>query len=194
MNFAQCWFIFCPFLVHSCSTISPFFVQFWIGCFVHYCQFLIRILSVLGRFLSITDNFLVHFCSLALFQSMRFYLETIQIHSRYNTFLKANFDNWTADEDFQLLSAVKANKSGDWKGVSGSFISRTRSQCRQRFYFIRRYYKKDTERSTHFSLTKIPYDKKESVQKKRQQELYIKLEEKVGEFLRLNKVESNWSS
>ena len=115
----------------------------------------------------------------------------MQIHSRYNTFLKANFDNWTADEDFQLITAVRENKMGDWKGVSQSFSSRTRSQCRQRFYFIRRSYHKDTQRSTNFSLQHIPYENKESRQKKRQQELYAKLEEKVGEFLRLNKVESN---
>ena len=114
----------------------------------------------------------------------------MQIHSRYNTFLKANFDNWTAEEDYQLLKAVKetSNKS-DWKSVANAFDNkRTRSQCRQRFYFIHRSYKQ----SSNFSLQQIPYSgSKESRQKKRQQELYAKLEEKVGEFLRANSVASN---
>ena len=112
----------------------------------------------------------------------------MQIHSRYNTFLKANFDNWTSEEDFQLLKAVKESQMSDWKSVAQAFGSkRTRSQCRQRFHYIHRSYKQ----ASNFSLQQIPYGNKESRQKKRQQELYAKLEEKVGEFLQTHKVQSN---
>ena len=76
----------------------------------------------------------------------------------------------------------------DWKSVAQAFGSkRTRSQCRQRFHYIHRSYKQ----ASNFSLQQIPYGNKESRQKKRQQELYAKLEEKVGEFLQTHKVQSN---
>ena len=41
----------------------------------------------------------------------------MQIHSRYNTFLKANFENWTEDEDMKLLQMVKTKASNNWKGI-----------------------------------------------------------------------------
>ena len=41
----------------------------------------------------------------------------MQIHSRYNTFLKANFENWTQEEDFHLLKTVREKGSKDWKGI-----------------------------------------------------------------------------
>ena len=112
----------------------------------------------------------------------------MQIHSRYNTFLKANFDNWTSDEDYQLLKAVKKSQMSDWKSVAQAFGNkRTRSQCRQRFHYIHRSYKQ----TSNFSLQQISYDNKESRQKMRQQKLYTNLDEKVGEFLRTHKVQSN---
>ena len=60
----------------------------------------------------------------------------MQIHSRFNTFLKANFENWTQEEDLQLLEKVKEKGTKDWKQIANEFQSRTRSQCRQRFYYI----------------------------------------------------------
>ena len=60
----------------------------------------------------------------------------MQIHSRFNTFLKANFENWTQEEDLMLLACVRQKGTKDWRAIASEFQSRTRSQCRQRFYYI----------------------------------------------------------
>ena len=110
----------------------------------------------------------------------------MQIHSRYNTFLKANFENWIQNEDVKLLATVKAKGEKDWVSVANEFANRTRSQCRQRFYYIHKWYKK----STNFSLSFLPYTDLDGRQKTKQQELYRKLNEKVDEFLRQNRIKS----
>ena len=60
----------------------------------------------------------------------------MQIHSRFNTFLKANFENWTQEEDLKLLGIVRKRGTKEWKVIANDFKNRTRSQCRQRFYYI----------------------------------------------------------
>ena len=109
----------------------------------------------------------------------------MQIHSRYNTFLKANFENWTQDEDIKLLATVKDKGEKDWVAIANEFKYRTRSQCRQRFYYIHKWYK----RSSNFSLASLPYSDNETKQKTKQQELYRKLNQKVEEFLGSHKIQ-----
>ena len=60
----------------------------------------------------------------------------MQIHSRFNTFLKANFENWTEEEDMKLLASVRKRGHKQWKVIANDFQNRTRSQCRHRFFYI----------------------------------------------------------
>ena len=113
----------------------------------------------------------------------------MQIHSRYNTFLKVNFENWTADEDIDLLQMVKIKGANDWKSISADFPNRTRSQCRQRFHLICHNFKKSKDK---FSLSQLAYSEEESVQKKRQNDLYKNVNERVSDFLRrFNNINEN---
>jgi len=57
-----------------------------------------------------------------------------QIHSRYNNFLKVNFDSWTPKDDFKLLELVKKHDAKNWVKVAKEFETKTRTQCRNRFY------------------------------------------------------------
>ena len=113
----------------------------------------------------------------------------MQIHSRYNTFLKVNFENWTADEDIDLLQMVKVKGANDWKSISADFPNRTRSQCRQRFHLICHNFRKSKDK---FSLSQLAYSEEESVQKKRQNDLYKTVNERVSDFLRkFNNINEN---
>ena len=66
----------------------------------------------------------------------------MQIHSRFNTFLKANFDNWTYEEDHKLLQIVREQGPKEWVKISLNFATRTRTQCRQRWFYIHKLYKR----------------------------------------------------
>lgn len=113
----------------------------------------------------------------------------MQIHSRYNTFLKVNFENWTADEDIDLLQMIKLKGANDWKSISADFPNRTRSQCRQRFHLICHNFRKSKDK---FSLSQLAYSEEESVQKKRQNDLYKTVNERVSDFLRkFNNINEN---
>lgn len=109
----------------------------------------------------------------------------VQIHSRYNTFLKANFDRWTQDEDMRLLNAVKEMGDKDWRAIAARFSRRTRSQCRTRFMYIFKTYQKS---NSQFSLHQLTYSTEESLQKRKQVDVYNKLEAKVNEFLQQHRV------
>lgn len=109
----------------------------------------------------------------------------MQIHSRFNTFLKANFENWSQQEDFQLLQAVKAKGFKNWKAVADDFNDRTRSQCRQRWYYIHKWYKRS---ANNFSLKSLPYSEMDTKPKMRQKMLYKKLNDRVDEFLKQHRV------
>lgn len=106
----------------------------------------------------------------------------MQIHSRFNTFLKANFDNWSQDEDMELLRACQEKGTKDWVAIAGAFQNRTRSQCRQRWYYIHKSYKRCT--NSPFSLNSLAYSEVASKPKLYQRELYGKLNTRVDDFLK----------
>ena len=106
----------------------------------------------------------------------------IQIHSRFNTFLNANFQAWGQQEDINLLQLVKEKGYRDWAEKAKHFENRTRSQCRNRFHVI---YKMFQLQPNTFNLSKMKYRSREEItlQGRRQKSLYDNLEKKVNLFL-----------
>ena len=106
----------------------------------------------------------------------------IQIHSRFNTFLNANFQSWSQKEDLHLLQLVKEKGYRVWAEISKNFETRTRSQCRNRFHII---YKMFQLQPNNFDLTKMKYrsNSETTLQGRRQKLLYDNLEKKVNLFL-----------
>ena len=67
----------------------------------------------------------------------------IQLHCRFNSFIKANHLPWTEAEDIALLEQVRLHGLGDWVLVASELgNTRTRAQLRQRFLHIYRNFKK----------------------------------------------------
>ena len=107
-----------------------------------------------------------------------------QIHSRYNTFLKANFATWTNEENQRLLECVKKHGTKNWTKIAEEVGgSKTRTQCRNRFNSIYRKYLKNPD---DFNLSKV---KNSSLQNRRQEELHAKLDEQLERFLRAQQAE-----
>ena len=107
-----------------------------------------------------------------------------QIHSRYNTFLKANFATWTTEENQRLLECVKLHGTKNWTKIAEEVGgSKTRTQCRNRFNSIYRKYLKNPD---DFNLAKV---KNSSLQSRRQDELHAKLDEQLDRFLRAQQAE-----
>ena len=106
----------------------------------------------------------------------------IQIHSRFNTFLNANFIPWSHEEDLKLLKLVREKGYHVWSEISKAFDGRTRSQCRNRFYVV---YKLFQLRPETFDLNKMKYRAygETTLQERRQRLLYENLEQKVNSFL-----------
>lgn len=105
----------------------------------------------------------------------------MQIHSRYNTFLRTDFQEWDEDDDQKLLQLVKEHGSKDWVKIANQLEGKNRTQCRNRFQLIYKAYVRDQEQ---FHLNKL---KNSSLQRKRQRTLYTRLEDKLGEFLEAQK-------
>ena len=107
-----------------------------------------------------------------------------QIHSRYNTFLKANFATWTTEENQRLLECVKKHGTKNWTKIAQEVSgSKTRTQCRNRFNSIYRKYLKNPD---DFNLAKV---KNSDLQSRRQDELHAKLDEQLERFLSAQQAE-----
>ena len=106
-----------------------------------------------------------------------------QIHSRFHSFLKADFRRFSHKEDAELLKLVKIHGTKDWKKVSECLSSkRTRGQCRLRFLKIYGEFVKDPSR---FSLAKCrkAMDGSPSLSWRRQKSVYDFCEKKINSFI-----------
>ena len=114
----------------------------------------------------------------------------IQIHSRFNTFLNANFQSWTREEDVKLLQLVKEKGYRVWAEIAKSFDNRTRSQCRNRFYII---YKMFELAPNSFDLKNVKYRSLDevSLQGRRKTVLYDNLDKKISLFLESRKLRTS---
>ena len=114
----------------------------------------------------------------------------IQIHSRFNTFLNANFQSWTREEDVKLLQLVKEKGYRVWAEIAKSFDNRTRSQCRNRFYII---YKMFELAPNSFDLKNVKYRSQDEVtlQGRRQMVLYDNLDKKINLFIESRKLRTS---
>jgi hypothetical protein len=106
----------------------------------------------------------------------------IQIHSRFNIFIKANFEPWSREEDHKLLNLVKEKGNSIWAEIAQNFEKRTRSQCRSRFHII---WNLCEEYGEGFTLDKLQYRSKDhiSLQRRRQIQLYEALEDALCTFM-----------
>jgi len=103
----------------------------------------------------------------------------IQLHCRFNHFIKGEHRNWTEEEDIQLLEQVRKHGLRDWVLVSSAIGGdRTRSQCRARFQFIYKCFKKNPT----LALGSIDYKDNIGVAKRRQEEVFDKLSERFEEW------------
>ena len=102
----------------------------------------------------------------------------VQLHSRYNTFLKASFDDWKPEEDKMLLEHVRQLGTRAWVTIAQKIGNKTRTQCRNRFHAIYKHYLKDP---STFNLHNLKLQK--SLQKKRQDKLFESMNRKLEKFL-----------
>ena len=107
----------------------------------------------------------------------------IQLHSRYNHFLKADHKPWTEDEDVALLEQVRKHGLRDWVLISQQLAvnfggERTRGQCRQRFAYIYKCFKKNPA----LALGSVEYKEESGLTKRRLDDVYDKLSERFEEF------------
>ena len=108
----------------------------------------------------------------------------IQLHCRFNHFLKAEHKPWIEEEDVALLEQVRKHGLRDWVVVANELKlqiggDRTRSQCRQRFQFIYKCFKKNPA----LALGNIEYkDGQDNIAKRRLEEIYDKLSDRFEEW------------
>ena len=108
----------------------------------------------------------------------------IQLHCRFNHFLKSDHKPWIEEEDVALLEHVRKHGLRDWVLVANELKlqiggDRTRSQCRQRFQFIYKCFKKNPA----MALGNIEYkDGQDNIAKRRLEEIYDKLSERFDEW------------
>ena len=106
----------------------------------------------------------------------------IQLHCRWNHFIKGDHRAWTEEEDRTLLEQIKEHGLRDWVVISQELSrlvgERTRNQCRQRFQFIYKSFK----RNPSLGLANIEYKDDNSLARKRYEELYNKLRSKYHEW------------
>ena len=106
----------------------------------------------------------------------------IQLHCRWNHFIRGDHRAWTEEEDRTLLEQIKEHGLRDWVVISQELSrlvgDRTRNQCRQRFQFIYKSFK----RNPGLGLANIEYKDDNSLARKRYEELYSKLREKYQEW------------
>ena len=103
----------------------------------------------------------------------------IQLHCRWNHFLRCDHKQWTEDEDLALLEQVRKHGLRDWVLVCQELGGdRTRSQCRQRFQFIYKCFKKNPA----LALGNIDYKEDIAISKKRQEEVHDRLSDRFEEW------------
>ena len=106
----------------------------------------------------------------------------IQLHCRWNHFIRGDHRAWTEEEDRTLLEQIKVHGLRDWVVISQELSrlvgDRTRNQCRQRFQFIYKSFK----RNPGLGLANIEYKDDNSLARKRYEELYSKLRAKYLEW------------
>ena len=108
----------------------------------------------------------------------------IQLHCRFNHFLKSDHKPWIEEEDVALLEQVRKHGLRDWVLVANELKlqiggDRTRSQCRQRFQYIYKCFKKNPA----LALGNIEYkDGQDNIAKRRLEEIYDKLSERFEEW------------
>ena len=103
----------------------------------------------------------------------------IQLHCRFNHFMKCDFKPWTEDEDVALLELVRTHGLRDWVLIAEKLAGdRSRSQCRQRFQFIYKCFKKNPA----LALGNIDYKEDIGASKKKQIQIFDGLSKKFEEW------------
>ena len=107
----------------------------------------------------------------------------IQLHSRFHHFLKADHKPWTEEEDVALLEQVRKHGLKDWVLVSQQLSAhyggdRTRGQCRQRFQYIYKCFK----RNPALALASISYKEDSGLARRRLNDIHDKISERFEEW------------
>jgi len=103
----------------------------------------------------------------------------IQIHCRFNSFIKCEFKAWTQEEDLALLELVRKHGLRDWVVIANEMEGQwTRAQVRQRFQLIYKNFKKNPA----MALDNIEYNDDAGIAKKRQEEVFDKLSKRFEEW------------
>ena len=103
----------------------------------------------------------------------------IQIHCRFNSFIKCEFKAWTQEEDLALLELVRKHGLRDWVVIASEMKGRwTRSQVRARFQLIYKNFKKNPA----MALDNIVYTEDAGIAKKRQEEVFDGMSKRFQEW------------
>jgi len=103
----------------------------------------------------------------------------IQIHCRWNSFLRCEFKAWSQEEDLALLELVRKHGLRDWVVIATELEGqRTRAQVRQRFQLIYKNFKKNPA----MALDNIVYTDDAGIAKRRQEEVFEKLSRRFEEW------------
>merc|ERR1719369_1274724 len=103
----------------------------------------------------------------------------IQIHCRFNSFIKCEFKAWTQEEDMELLELVRKHGLRDWVVIANEMKgSWTRLQVRARFQLIYKNFKKNPA----MALDNIVYTDDAGIAKKRQEEIFDGMSQRYQEW------------
>jgi len=103
----------------------------------------------------------------------------IQIHCRFNSFIKCEFKAWTHEEDLNLLELVRKHGLRDWVVIANEMQGQwTRSQVRARFQLIYKNFKKNPA----LALDNIVYNDDAGIAKKRQEEVFDRMSQRFQEW------------
>ena len=103
----------------------------------------------------------------------------IQIHCRFNSFIRCEFKAWTQEEDLALLELVRKHGLRDWVTIANEMKGQwTRSQVRARFQFIYKNFKKNPA----MALDNIVYTDDAGIAAKRQEEIFAALSQRFAEW------------
>lgn len=116
----------------------------------------------------------------------------VQLHCRFNSFIRPEFRAWTQDEDHLLLELVRKHGLRDWVSIAKDLkdlydFDRTRHQARQRFQYIYKTFKK----SPLMALENIVYTDDPGIAKKRQDHIYERLNTCYEEWRNMEKSYQN---
>jgi len=103
----------------------------------------------------------------------------IQIHCRFNSFIRCDFKPWTQEEDLALLELVRKHGLRDWVVIANEMKGQwTRSQVRARFQLIYKNFK----RNPAMALDNIVYTDDAGIAKKRQEEIFDGMSQRYQEW------------